>query len=158
MKCSKCGTDNDINNTFCFKCGQKLTNEKNDSINKSREINIIEEHKDHFSVEQKEIENTNNEGEAKKLGYISLGLFFLGPFVSSFLATIFPPFASLSGLCPMAGIVTMIMGRVKYPENRFLKGVMWSIIVCIILAIISIILFTIWCYATCSSINLSGCD
>ena len=162
MKCNKCGTDNNKENIYCNNCGQKLTNEKNDSINNSREINITEEQKDIFSTEEKEIKNTNNEKEAKIIGLISLGLFFLGSFSLNFLATLFPKslkmfISTLSGMCPMAGIVTMIMGRIKYPENRFLKGVMWSIIVAITLCIIAIILFTIWCYVTCRDYDASGC-
>ncbi|MEE3343389.1 MAG: zinc-ribbon domain-containing protein [Bacilli bacterium] len=154
MKCSKCGTDNDINNSYCTKCGQKLINDNNNS----RELIVVEEKKNSFSIEGKKIENKNDIEEAKKLGNISLGLFFLVPIISSLLSAIFPPLALLSGLCPMAGIVILIIGRVKYPEDKFLKGIMWGIIVCIILAIISMILFTIWCYVTCSSIDLSGCD
>ena len=37
---------------------------------------------------------------------------------------------SLLTLCPLAGIVLMIIARVKYPQSRFAKVVMW-IFICI---------------------------
>lgn len=59
-------------------------------------------------------------------------------------------FATLTFLLPVAGIVLMIVGRVKYPKSVFLKVVMWIIIVCSILAVVSIIIFVLLCMATCA--------
>ena len=89
-------------------------------------------------------------------------LYFAGSAVVTLISYFFPgdsrdAFMSLSGFCPLAGIVLMIIGRVKYPTNKFLKVVMWIIIGSIILGLFLFILFVIWCYITCSTMDTSGC-
>ena len=111
--CPNCGANNKTDSNFCVSCGTK--------------------------IEQNDVETVNNQSvkseasNAKMLGIISLVLYFAGTtilsIVTSFLSESFSVmFSSLAGLCPILGIIVMIIGRVKYPTNKFLKVVMWIII------------------------------
>lgn len=58
-----------------------------------------------------------------------------------------------SGLSIIAGIVLMIIVRVKYPNNTFGKVVMWLFIVLTVLAVISVILMIAFLWTLCK-----GCE
>ena len=157
--CPKCGTNN-INSHFCVKCGQDLTFQTNEVIsNNNIQNNINNNIKTNITDNQP----TNNNSEGNILGIISLVLYFAGTTIFTYISKILPnsignTFSFLTGLCPLAGIVTMIIGRIKYPNNKFLKVVMIIIIGSIIFCVIAFILFVIWCYVTCSTMDTSGCD
>lgn len=140
--CPNCGANNKTDSNFCVSCGTK--------------------------IEQNDVETFNNQSvkseasNAKMLGIISLVLYFAGTtilsIVTSFLSESFSVmFSSLTGLCPILGIIVMIIGRVKYPTNKFLKVVMWIIIGSIIFSLVATVIFMIWCYVACTTINTSGC-
>ena len=140
--CPNCGANNKTDSNFCVSCGTK--------------------------IEQNDVETFNNQSvkseasNAKMLGIISLVLYFGGTtilsIVTSFLSESFSVmFSSLAGLCPILGIIVMIIGRVKYPTNKFLKVVMWIIIGSIIFSLVATVIFMIWCYVACTTINTSGC-
>lgn len=140
--CPNCGANNKTDSNFCVSCGTK--------------------------IEQNDVETVNNQSvkseasNAKMLGIISLVLYFAGTtilsIVTSFLSESFSVmFSSLTGLCPILGIIVMIIGRVKYPTNKFLKVVMWIIIGSIIFSLVATVIFMIWCYVACTTINTSGC-
>ena len=143
--CPNCGTNNKTDSNFCESCGTKLEQNNVESVNN----------------QQVKSEDDN----AKMLGVISLVLYFADSIILSVIIHFLPesfkiPFSSLIGLCPTSGIIVMIVGRVKYPTNKFLKIVMWIIIGSIILSLISIVIFVICCYITCDSIanmDFSGC-
>jgi hypothetical protein len=59
---------------------------------------------------------------------------------------------------PLAGIVFMIIGRVKYPSNKFLKVVMWIIIITEIVTVVAAAIIVITCFVTCATTDLSGCS
>lgn len=154
--CSKCGTVVDADSKFCINCGEKL--DINTDVNTSIVSVDNVDSNNNQSIPQNEI--NNDDSNATILGIVSLALFFLGSTIFGFLSTMFP-FAgmfisNLSGLCPLAGLSVMIFGRIKYPENKFLKIVMWIIIISIIVVVVGFISFCIWCFVMCSNADLSG--
>ena len=168
MICNKCGADNDINIIYCTKCGNEL--KKDISItNEIREINTPKV-QNNISIpsENQNIPSQNNsvdtsvnndiDKKAKKLGIISLILFFLSPILLNKLASNLTEqskniVSSISIIFQLVGIIIMIFGRIKYPNSKFLKVVMWIIIVPIALVIMSIILLIGTCYGI---INYEG--
>ena len=170
-----------MNNKFCPNCGAELIEESvfctNCGVKLSQDNNVIEENNTQTEVVNEQpvsaqpvvqsnttdtINYQNSKSNATLFGVLSLVLYFAGSVIISLLSYFLPAdsrdaFMSLSGLCPLAGIVLMIMGRVKYPTSKFLKVVMWIIIGSIILSIIAFILLFIWCYITCSNMDTSGC-
>ena len=157
-KCVNCGAENNAQSNFCIQCGTKLVQDNNVVSEQKVENNV-----QNINVVVNNQAVDNDEKEAKRLGIISLVLFFAGQFIFGTLGSLLSGYLgesvmALGGVCPLSGIVVMIVGRVKYPKNRFLKIVMWIIIGSIIILIIFWILFIIWCYVTCSSYDFSGCN
>lgn len=141
--CPNCGTNNKTDSNFCRSCGTKL--EQNN-------VEVVYNHP---------VKSEDHNGEM--LGVISLVLYFAGSIILSTITYFLPEsfrvmFSSLVGLCPISGIIVMIIGRVKYPTNKFLKIVMWIIIGSIILCLIAIVIFMILCYVTCANMDTSGCS
>lgn len=141
-KCPKCGEENSNDSVFCSSCGTKIEQDVKEVVNNQPV--------------------KSDDSNATMLGVIALVLYFAGSTVLSFITYLLPEtfravFSSLIGLCPISGIIVMIVGRVKYPTNKFLKVVMWVIIGSIILGILAIIIFMIWCYVTCANMDTSGC-
>lgn len=139
--CPNCGIVNTIDSQFCSNCGVQLT-QNNVVVNNQK---------------------NNDTSEGNKLGLLSLILYFLGTSIVSVIAYALPTafrnyLSTLSGLFPLAGIVIMIVGRVKYPNNKLLKAAMWAIIGSIIFSLIAFIVFFIWCYVTCTTMDTSGCN
>ena len=139
--CPNCQTHNDNNSKFCVNCGQQLVL-NNDIVNNQS--------------------NSINNSEGNMWGIISLLLYFAGTTIVSLITFILPDevkdsFSSLIGMSPLAGIVIMIIGRVKYPKNKLLKIAMWLIIGSIFLSLVAFVLFVIWCYVTCANFDKSGC-
>lgn len=135
--CPNCKTSNTNDSNFCSNCGNIL-DQKDTNIDK--------------------VEDNNG----TKLGIIALVLYFGASMISYAIAFILPsdyeaPFSALFGLCPLAGIVVMIVGRVKYPTNTLLKTAMWLIIVFTIMGIIYFVLIMIMCYVACSNFDTRGC-
>ena len=144
MFCEKCGTKLNENDLFCSNCGNKI--ERN---NISQVTNI----------------NSNQIEDDKKanlLCTISLILGFGSGMIYAILSSIFkelePFFSSIYSLCPLASLVFMIIARVKYPNNKFAKVLMWIYIILTILGIIAFIVFAVACFIMCNSINTSGCN
>lgn len=144
-KCEKCGSNNNYENKYCNNCGNEL------SVNNSLENNTS------FENEKTNVEVKDKIGE--KLGVISLLLYFVGPMILSlfnyvlanqYVSYIISPFV---GVCPLSGIVIMIIGRIKYPNNKLLKIAMWIIIVSIIFSIISAIIILISCINAMQNCN-----
>ena len=153
IKCPNCGVENNSESNFCIQCGSKLVQDNSEVSEQKKENNEL-------VVNNQVVDK--DEKEAKKLGIISLVLFFAGQIICSLLGALLSGYLgeavmALGGFCPLAGIVTMIVGRVKYPNNKLLKIVMWIIITSIIISILLCILFVIWCYITCANYDYSGC-
>ncbi len=147
--CTHCGAMNQINSQYCTNCGMQINqNHVHSNMNNCNCLN--------------EQSNTNS-SDGTKLGIISLVTYFCSPVIVGTIVSVLPTsirdeFSSLGALCPLAGIITMIIGRVKYPNNKLLKVVMWVIIVSIILSVFAFVLFLIWCHVTCMQIDASGCS
>lgn len=141
--CPSCGVSISGDSVFCSNCGAKI---EQNSIEVSNKQPVKSE-----------------DSNATLFGIISLVLYFAGSTIM-YIITCFLPDAlkvvvsSLAGLCPISGIIVMIVGRVKYPTNKFLKVVMWVIIGSIILGIVAVIIFMVWCYVTCANMDTSGCS
>ena len=148
MNCKNCGAPIEENQKFCGNCGT--------------EIEIKEEISTEVSTENKEVivpekvtnnqPNPEDEANAKKLCIASLLCYFGGPFLSRILNYASPNnsvLSSLLALSSLAGIALMIVARIKYPENRFARILMW-VYIClfiggIVLGIIGIILLFLFC-------------
>ena len=149
MKCPKCGLINENDAKYCVKCGAQLNEEVKTEVNTQQTAN-----------------NTvvkDGESEARTFAILSLVLYFAGTFAVEAISFVLPSslrtlISGLGGLCPLAGIVIMIIGRVNYPTNKFLKVVMWIIIGSIILGIIGMIILFVVCVITCSTLDTSGCS
>ena len=131
--CPSCGKENESNDMFCSNCGKSLNN------------NVVDNNTTNNNVDS---------SQGDKLGLISLLLYFGASLVFSIITLSLPEdvrnyFSALVGMCPLAGIVVMIVGRVKYPNNRLLKIVMWVIIISIILEIVLFIILVVVCYISC---------
>lgn len=131
--CPNCGESNYSDSVFCASCGKQIANniQVNSNVNKQN--------------------NSVNNSQGDLLGVLSLILYFSGPAISFLLVENASKISSFSGLLTLAGIVVMIFGRVKYPNNRILKICMWIIIVSIVIYSLLTILFVLWCYITCTT-------
>ena len=144
--CTHCGAVNKIESHFCINCGSQLAQNNTPFNTQPINNNII---------------ISNEEKIGNRLGIISLLLYFVGSIIITFLSFFLPPglnsaFSALSGFCPLAGLVVMIVGRIKYPNNKFLKITMWIIIICMILSLLAFIFIFIMCYISCSSLAPAG--
>ena len=121
MYCTNCGAKNE-NNKFCGKCGKQL-------IQSSNEL----------------VQTNNNSFVPIILGIISLLLYFLGGVAflifASYMNNSLDRAIGLATMFPTTGIITMIIGRAKYPKSKFLKVVMWIIIGFVIASIALVVLF-----------------
>ena len=148
--CRKCGTKIEEGSIYCYNCGSSLTQNTQQNTIQNNSINV-------------NVQNQDNDKEGDILGIISLILYFAGSGLVSALIYNLPPdtrnyFSSLAGLCPLASIVVMIVGRIKYPKNKLLKIAMWTIIICTLVGIIAFIVIIVILYLTCSSIAYkAGC-
>lgn len=167
--CSKCGKQLDDNDKFCTECGEQLVkNEIPVAYSQTQQVNSTTIYPNGETEEERK--------EGNKLGIISLCLYFGAPVVSFILSLIVGFIAgvtktttysisplttligSLSGIAGLAAYVVMIVGRIKYPKNTLCKVVMWIYIVLLILCILAFILLIAFCYITCITTDLSGCN
>ncbi len=136
---------------YCVKCGKEIEKDINYCPYCGCMVNTI-------NKENKEIEK-----EANFFGLMSAILFYGGGLVTSSFITFLPSnlrntISTMSGLFPLAGIVIMIIGRIKYPDNKLLKIIMWCIIVTTIVSVLFFALFFMWCIVTCSHTDIRGCE
>lgn len=146
--CTKCGTKIEEGSMYCYNCGSSLKENTQQITIQSNNINT-------------NIQNQNKDKEGDILGVISLILYFAGSGLISALIYFLPPstrnyLSALGGLSPLASIVVMIVGRIKYPNNKLLKIAMWTIIICTLLGIIAFIVIIVLLYLACSSMIPEG--
>lgn len=148
-KCHNCNNVVDENVEFCTLCGTKI--QKNYEIVNNQNNTPQEIKNDKESPEEKKA--------GDKIAIISLVLYFVAskvifPIIEIWLQHITPIIAYLDLLFPVAGIIAMIYGRIKYPKNKSLKIVMWVIIIYTIAMIIMFIYLVIACNAICEDIRV----
>ena len=161
--CSNCGMENENNSKFCGNCGAQLIEEKTE-LNIVNTENVNVQQNVNSSVDSN-LENNVIDSDTKagnKLGILALLLYFAAPTLVQSILMLFPEkiaitFSTLIGICPPVGLVLMIVGRIKYPNNKLLKIAMWVIIASIILSIVAVIVFMIACYVMCGQYDTSGC-
>lgn len=148
MYCRNCGTKIEDNESFCTNCGTPKTDINNEVPTK------VEVKNDEMSPE-----DTKN---ANLLCILSLVLTFGSDAILGIIMVIFPPIgtilSSISPLCNLAGLVLMIVARVKYPKSKFAKVLMWVYIILFILGILAIVLIIAACMYACGTMDTSGCN
>ena len=155
MYCKQCGTKVEEGNKFCTRCGVNLESDNNQSNNINNETNQIN------NVQNDNTQNTvdtKDYSEAKKMCIASVVLTYCSGFIAVLMSTMVPAlskiFSSLSGICPIAGLFLLITVRVKYPEYKPGKIIMWVYIITVGISLVAFILFAIFCYVTCSNWHL----
>lgn len=138
-RCNRCGMVNTVDAVYCSNCGGYLDSNMNSNMNMNNNMNNMNNNMNN-SID---IDNK----KANNMATISALLFYLGAEVVGIISKVIPVIGDLiydmRGLCSIAGIVIMIIGRVKYPDNRALKVVMWAIIVTIAVIIIFVVLYIV---------------
>jgi len=76
------------------------------------------------------------------------------PFMDSILGVFCSSFSFMSSL---AAYVLVIIARVKFPDNKFAKILMWIFILLFILSIILFAVMMISCAIACNQTDFSGC-
>jgi hypothetical protein len=147
--CPNCKNELDENNRFCTNCGTPLSDN-------TTTISLKEE-------------SSKDPSNGNVLGIIALILHFGSPVLTK----LFDPLikildytnsekvmitvGSLMGLAYLSSWIFMIVGRVKYPNNKLCKITMWIFIIFTILEVIGFILLMVFCYITCNNIDWAGC-
>ncbi len=132
MKCIHCGGELIEGDFFCTSCGARIESNPTAPVTVYQQTAI--------PIEDKKA--------ADRLCITSLLLYFVGPiilmiidaFLSVFLKEATVLFTVFSFISRIAGIATMVFARIKYPDSKFAKTLMW---VYIILFIIGFVLTTI---------------
>ncbi len=162
MNCKNCGAPINDGEKFCGNCGIAVEEPQVAQEAKVVETTPVVQEQTQVQTQQPVQNNTVDDpnGNANKLCIISLILCFGSSLISGVLTLLIPPlakfFGMLAGLGPLAGVVLMIIARVKYPQNKFAKILMWVYIILIIIGIIGTILLVILCYTACN--DLQGCE
>ena len=140
MFCSNCGNKLNENDQFCNKCGQAILKNKGVMVNNANNSTNI---------------NNDDEKKANILSAISLIVGFGMDAVITILATFLPKARDvlrsfgITGSLPILGLVIMIVARVKYPNNKFAKIVMWIYIVGFVITIVAILAIFATCITSC---------
>ena len=150
MFCRFCGKELEEGSPICTNCAKPVISDK---------VNA------NTNVEVEEPTNPKNEKLANTLCMISLILFFGGEILCAGLVECLPflkeVFSVLAGVCPLTGIVLMIIARVKAPKNRFALILMWIyialFIVCFIMFIIMMIFVVFMCGGILTQIDWNNC-
>ena len=155
MYCKNCGEKIEDGKLECTKCGTKVEDKKEEII-KAEIVNNSSS-----QVNNNSVPSAEDEKNANLLCVISLILYFGSSAISGLLYSISSIsgsyVANIGGLCPLAGIVLMIIARVKYPKNKFAKVLMWVYIIFTLLAIVGAIIVVAACFYACSTMDTSGC-
>ena len=148
MYCINCGTKIEDGNSFCTNCGTKVENVeiKKEDTNNTTNVNS----------KKVSLETEEERKSAHTLCILSLVLYFGASIIGAILSLVAEPLAALSPLSNLAGIVLMIVARVKYPNNTFAKVLMWVYISLIAISIILIVVIVVACTVACSGLGDMG--
>lgn len=144
MYCTKCGTALVPGNQFCTQCGSSILQvNANNTTSVAVPVQIVDD----------------GDRKANLWCIISIVLYFLGPSVvgilGSFLSNVSESlgtiFAFLSLVPRLVAYGLMIMARVKYPDNKFAKILMWVYIVLFGLGVVIFVIAIIFILALVGS-------
>ena len=142
MFCTNCGAKLEEDSKFCTNCGAKLES-KTENIQKVENPTITEE-------------EANK--KANKFCIISLVLNIVIPIIQTIIMLlgfykennyIISLLVGLLYLAEPVGLALMIYVRVKYPNNKFGKILMWIYIIEFIIGVILAIVFVVTCVNGC---------
>lgn len=146
MFCKNCGKNLNNGDKFCTGCGQSIDGNSNPQ-------QVVEK-------DSQSDMSTEDIKTARLLTILSIVFTYCSSAIAAFLIGVFgaipgleKALSAIAGISPLAGIVLLIVARVKYPKYKFAKILMWFDIIMIIIAIVSFILFALLCYVICSSID-----
>ncbi|MBQ8131648.1 MAG: zinc-ribbon domain-containing protein [Bacilli bacterium] len=156
MYCKKCGKLLDQEENFCTYCGTPRSTVIQQPINNTQPMNNKVQRKPEKEFTQEDKNNAN------LLCYISLLLTFGSDGILWFANNIASSFGdNISGIIPLlnlVGFVLAIVARVKYPQSKFAKILLWTYVILFVLGIIAIVLFIAACMYACSTMDTSGCS
>ena len=148
MFCRKCGTKIEDGNKFCTNCGEQV------EFQNSNSQQTVE---NNSQAKPNDIDYT----PARNMCIASAVLTYLsGPLViilSSILSPLEELLSMFGGLFPIAGIVLLIMTRVKYPDYKPAKILTWVYLISLIIGLIAFVILVVFCVWTCSNMSTSGC-
>ena len=152
MKCEKCGNELTLGENFCRKCGNQVN--ANLMPSNVAPVDVINPENTVYP------DQAERDAAANKLCTISLICYFGAGIIATILTFltggdegIGRMFSSLASLGPLAGIVLMIIARVKYPENKFAKTLMWIYIILAIIGIVLVVVVIIFFVSMCSGLR-----
>lgn len=143
MYCTKCGTELVSGNNFCTNCGSPISPL---GYNAPSTNTVI-------VPSQSVVDDGDN--KATIWCVLSLILYFVVPVVFGFFASFLEALAEglsyimlfFSLASRIAAYVFMIMARVKYPDNKFAKILMWIYIVLFAFTLLLVILIVVFVIA-----------
>ena len=140
MYCINCGNKLSDTDRFCPECGTENTTGTNITpVSNTQTNNQTVNNNNEMSPEDKK--------NADMLCVISLICTFGGSLVTA----VFPPAAAITGIMPLAGLILMIVARVKYPKSTFAKVLMWLYIVLYVMAVLAVILMVYALVIACTN-------
>ncbi len=157
MYCSNCGKEIKEDEKFCQNCGKEIVRDENVKEEVVLEAERVDEVNNNVEADQnleKQKEEFDN-SQANLLCTISVILTYGVGIICcipglSILAEITP-------FCSLAGLVLMIVARVKYPKNIFAKVLMWLYIATVIIYIVLMVAIIIACGIACANFDASSC-
>ena len=157
MKCEHCGIALTPEDLFCTNCGVP----RNQNTTPNEQIQYVQPQVQYVQAPGEKVYTKEDDKMANQLCIYSLLLQYVAPLVIGVIAGVFSVIAeelgyvvsSVSLLCPLAAFVLMVVARVKYPQNRFAKILMWIYIVTIGLSLLIFIFIVAACVMCAVSLS-----
>ena len=146
MYCSKCGENIQNGDNFCANCGETVFVDSNVNMPQVYGVNK------NITLENQKDKNVDF------LCILSLVIGMVLPTLFNFvdgllkskkLLAVSNFLNSIIGLFSIAGLVLMIIIRVKYPKNKFGKILMWIYIVFFVLSFLVLFVTLLACFTSC---------
>ena len=124
MYCAKCGTLLVSGNRFCTNCGSPIP-QLGTSVPSGEYVSVVSQ-------------SDENNKKANILCIVSLVLYFLGPIVFNIILSainfILEDISFFALLIPsisprLIAFILMIVARIKYPDSKFAKALMWIYVI-----------------------------
>ena len=152
MYCSNCGKRVE-NGNFCPECGSSIQ-KTNVNVSSQNVVNLQNAGPYKMTKE--------DEKQANLLCFLSILFTYVIPvpvtLIGETVSSLTGFVASISGIFPLAGLVLMIVARVKYPESKFAKILMWVYIATIGISMLMFLIVMVSCAMACNNMDTSGCS